>query len=140
MTGVQTCALPILLTPTILLKVCGYQQGVGAVQSESTKIKLVFFYTVFAGIFFCLSLLPMIGYRLTTKRRAQINASLEVLRAERLNSESSGVEEEIADNGITEDTAQTAGDPIEKGFEDAGENVSENIKRNIEEDGEESDV
>lgn len=129
-----------VLTPTILLKVCGYQQGVGAVQSESTKIKLVFFYTVFAGIFFCLSLLPMIGYRLTTKRRAQINASLEVLRAERINSENDIVKEDNTDNAIVEDTAQTAGDPIEKGFEDAGENVSENINSDIEEDGEESDV
>ena len=62
------------------------------------------------------------------------------MRAERINSENDIVKEDNTDNAIVEDTAQTAGDPIEKGFEDAGENVSENINSDIEEDGEESDV
>ncbi|MDE7215537.1 MAG: MFS transporter [Clostridia bacterium] len=122
-----------VLTPTILLKVCGYQQGVGAVQTEATKIKLVFFYTVFAGIFFCLSLIPMIGYRLTSKRRAEINASLEVMRAERINTEQSL---EDADNNIPVDTPQTSGDPTEQGFERLGENIAEDFERDSKEDGE----
>lgn len=72
-----------ILTPTILLKVCNYQQGTD-IQSQSTKIRLVFFYTIFVGLCFALSLLPMIGYRLTTKKRDVINKQLEVLRAQRL--------------------------------------------------------
>ncbi|MDE7208489.1 MAG: hypothetical protein K2O31_01260, partial [Clostridia bacterium] len=72
-----------IFTPTILLKVCNYQQGTD-IQSQSTKIRLVFFYTIFVGLCFVLSLLPMIGYRLTTKKRDAINKQLEVLRAERL--------------------------------------------------------
>ncbi|MDE6474072.1 MAG: MFS transporter [Clostridia bacterium] len=72
-----------ILTPTILLKVCNYQQGTD-IQSQSTKIRLVFFYTIFVGLCFVLSLLPMIGYRLTTKKRDAINKQLEVLRAQRL--------------------------------------------------------
>ena len=72
-----------ILTPTILLKVCNYQQGTD-IQSQSTKIRLVFFYTIFVGLCFALSLLPMIGYRLTPKKRDVINKQLEVLRAQRL--------------------------------------------------------
>lgn len=72
-----------ILTPTFLLKVCKYQQGVDA-QTDYTKIRLVFFYTIFVGLCFVLSLLPMIGYRLTTKKRDAINLRLEALRAERL--------------------------------------------------------
>lgn len=72
-----------ILTPTILLKVCNYQQGTD-IQSQSTKIRLVFFYTIFVGLCFALSLLPMIGYRLTTKKRDVINKQLDVLRAQRL--------------------------------------------------------
>lgn len=74
-----------IFTPTILLKVCKYQQGTD-IQTQSTQIKLVFFYTVFVGLCFVLSILPMLGYRLTTKKRNAINKQLEILRAERLQS------------------------------------------------------
>lgn len=77
-----------IFTPTILLKVCKYQQGTD-IQSQSTKIKLVFFYTIFVGLCFILSLLPMLGYRLTTKKRDAINKQLETLRAQRLQNSSS---------------------------------------------------
>lgn len=78
-----------LVGPWLLLTVCGYQQGDNVVQSQSTSIKLLFFYTVFVGIFFAVSLIPLIGYRLNAKRRAEINARLEIDRAER----AAGVEE-----------------------------------------------
>lgn len=73
-----------LITPWILLTVCGYQQGVDIVQSYETTVKLLFFYTVFSGIFFAVSLLPMLGYKLNSKKRAEINAVLEVEREKRL--------------------------------------------------------
>ena len=91
-----------ILTPTILLKVCNYQQG-SDIQSQSTKIKLVFFYTIFVGLCFALSLLPMIGYRLTTKKRDAINKQLEVLRAERL--------QHLAENNEEETTPSPDGMP-----------------------------
>ena len=88
-----------VLTPVILLRVCGYQQG-SDIQTESTKIKLVFFYTLFAGIFYCLSLLPLIGYKLTKKRREEINAQLEIMRAERISAEE-GAEATVDGQGDT---------------------------------------
>lgn len=69
-----------LLTPVILLSVCGYQQGVDVIQTQSTSLKLLFFYTVFAGIFFFVSLFPMLGYKLDAERRRQLNIALEVQR------------------------------------------------------------
>ena len=80
-----------LLTPVILLSVCGYQQGVDVIQTQSTSLKLLFFYTVFAGIFFFVSLFPMLGYKLDslfpmlgykldTERRRQLNIALEAQR------------------------------------------------------------
>lgn len=72
-----------ILSPMILLTVCGYQQGVDVVQTQSTSIKLLFFYTIFAGIFFFVSLFPMLGYKLNTKRREELNAALEIQREER---------------------------------------------------------
>ena len=72
-----------ILSPMILLTVCGYQQGVDVVQTQSTSIKLLFFYTIFAGIFFFVSLFPMLGYKLNTKRREELNAALELQREER---------------------------------------------------------
>ena len=69
-----------LLTPVILLSVCKYQQGVDAVQTQSTALKLLFFYTVLAGIFFFVSLFPMLGYKLDTERRRQLNIALEAQR------------------------------------------------------------
>ena len=115
-----------ILTPTILLTVCGYQQGTD-IQSESTKIKLVFFYTVFVGIFFFLSLLPMLGYKLNKKRREEIIARLDVMRAERIGASD---EEESVDgeNGsIPTSAPETVGSPIEKGLEDAAENIAHEI-------------
>ncbi|MDE5989964.1 MAG: MFS transporter, partial [Clostridia bacterium] len=112
-----------ILTPTILLNVCGYQQG-SDIQTEATKIKLVFFYTLFAGIFFCLSLLPMIGYKLNKKRREEISAQIEVMRAERIGAED--VEEETYGEqwDISSIPPEIVGDPIEKGFEETGENIA----------------
>ncbi|MDE6757750.1 MAG: MFS transporter [Clostridia bacterium] len=112
-----------ILTPTILLNVCGYQQG-SDIQTETTKIKLVFFYTLFAGIFFCLSLLPMIGYKLNKKRREEISAQIEVMRAERIGAED--VEEETYGEqwDISSIPPEIVGDPIEKGFEETGENIA----------------
>lgn len=69
-----------LLTPVILLSVCGYQQGVDVIQTQSTSLKLLFFYTVFAGIFFFVSLFPMLGYKLDAERRRQLNIALEAQR------------------------------------------------------------
>ncbi|MDE5549272.1 MAG: MFS transporter [Clostridia bacterium] len=115
-----------ILTPTILLTVCGYQQGTD-IQSESTKIKLVFFYTVCVGIFFFLSLLPMLGYKLNKKRREEIIARLDVMRAERIGASD---EEESVDgeNGsIPTSAPETVGSPIEKGLEDAAENIAHEI-------------
>ena len=113
-----------VLTPVILLRVCGYQQG-SDIQSEPTKIKLVFFYTLFAGIFYCLSLLPLIGYKLTKKRREEINAQLEIMRAERIGGEE-GVEEITDEQGdISTLSPEISGDPIERGFEGAAENIAQ---------------
>lgn len=38
-----------LLTPVILLSVCGYQQGVDVIQTQSTSLKLLFFYNRVCG-------------------------------------------------------------------------------------------
>ncbi|MDE6189970.1 MAG: MFS transporter [Clostridia bacterium] len=88
-----------IATPTILLDVCGYVQG-SDVQSESTKIKLVFLYTVFVGIFFALSLIPMIGYRLNKKRRAEITSKLDEMRAARILAEGGSVDGESVPDGL----------------------------------------
>jgi len=79
-TGVATSLLGpyILLNPSMI----HYMQGVPE-QTQETSIKLIFFYTVFAGFFFCFSLIPLIGYRLNRSRREEINAKLAVQRAER---------------------------------------------------------
>ena len=69
-----------LLTPVILLSVCGYQQGVDVIQTQSASLKLLFFYTVFAGILFFVSLFPMLGYKLDAERRRQLNIALEAQR------------------------------------------------------------
>lgn len=110
-----------IFTPTILLKVCKYQQGTD-LQSESTKIKLVFFYTIFVGLCFILSLLPLLGYRLTTKKRNEINKQLETIRAERLQNMNEGNEEatpltpdgmpdiEIATPEISDNSLERGGD------------------------------
>ena len=112
-----------ILTPIILLRVCGYEQG-SDFQSESTKIKLVFFYTLFTGIFYCLSLLPLIGYKLNKKRREEINAALGVMRAERIAKEQ--------DNSSLL-SSETWGDPVERGFEDMAENIAQEIVEDSEE-------
>lgn len=72
-----------ILTPKILLSVCGYNQGVNAIQTVDTQKKLIFFYTMFVGIFFAVSLIPMLGYDLSTKKRKKINALLEIEREKR---------------------------------------------------------
>lgn len=73
-----------VLSPFILLNehMINYQQGASQ-QTLSTSIKLVFFYTIFAGIFYVLSIIPLIGYNLDNKRRKEIGEALEVQRAQR---------------------------------------------------------
>lgn len=121
-----------ILTPTILLKVCNYQQGTD-IQSQSTKIKLVFFYTIFVGLCFALSLLPMIGYRLTTKKRDAINKQLEALRAERIQSVQSTdamPDVEVATPEISDNSMEKGGDittqAINKEIAEEQENPSKN--------------
>jgi len=79
-TGVVTSFLGpfILLNPAMI----HYIQGVGT-QTQETSIKLIFFYTVFAGFFFCVSLIPLIGYKLNRAKREEITAKLAIQRAER---------------------------------------------------------
>lgn len=115
-----------IATPTILLDVCGYIQG-SDIQSDATKTKLVFLYTVFVGIFFALSLIPMIGYRLNSKRRAQINAQLDVLRAEHILSE-----EEDLDTDLKAQTALPQADPAEAGLDEVGKEIAEEIEKESE--------
>ncbi|MDE5755591.1 MAG: MFS transporter, partial [Clostridia bacterium] len=100
-----------IFTPTILLKVCKYQQGTD-IQSQPTQIKLVFFYTIFVGLCFILSLLPMLGYRLTTKKRDEINKQLEILRAERLQdlTEDGMPNVEVATPELSDNSLERGGD------------------------------
>ena len=134
-----------IATPTILLDVCGYVQG-SDIQSDTTKVRLVFLYTVFVGIFFLLSLIPMIGYRLNKKRRAEITAQLDVLRAERIladaDGESANVEtstkdgtdsatentQELTEVGANENNADSATENTQELTEDSASNATENTQ------------
>ncbi|MCX4362872.1 MAG: MFS transporter [Clostridia bacterium] len=119
-----------ILTPTILLKVCNYQQGTD-IQSQSTKIKLVFFYTIFVGMCFALSLLPMIGYRLTTKKRDAINKQLEIIRTERLKhlteNQDSSQQQPTAMPDVEVATPEISDNSMEKGGDLTTQNISKEI-------------
>lgn len=82
--GAITGVISGVISPFILLNehMIHYQQGT-AQQTQSTSIKLVFFYTIFAGIFYVLSIIPLIGYNLDNKKRQEISKALYEQRAQR---------------------------------------------------------
>ncbi len=91
------------LAPKILygtkVPIIAYQQavdGVNAVQSEHTKIMLLFFYTVVHGIMMFLAGVPFFAWKLTGKRKEEIHAS--VIEYRKKLAEQSGEAEESAES------------------------------------------
>jgi len=74
------------ISPNILYgegSIINYQQGLedGTMQSQETKLLLLFFYTVVHGIMMLLAGLPFLFYKLSGKERERVHAELQAKRA-----------------------------------------------------------
>ncbi len=97
--GFKDYVLSFLLVYFMFAQPMGYIESHKPLQTEFTKTGLVMIYTIVPAITNLVSIIPILFYKLSGKKMAEIQSRLEISRAKdaaRLHAESNGVTEEVA--------------------------------------------
>ena len=107
--GFKDYFLSFLLMFFMFAQPSGYIEGHKPIQTEFTKVGLVMIYTIIPAVTNLISIVPMLFYKLSGKKMAEIQSRLEVARlkdAKRMESEAKGealtVEDVVVDAPVVE--------------------------------------